>query len=644
LESAPFLDRKGKDMADYLNRNMSLLIKHNPVCTYNDQYFKRLVSAVPLDQDVYFQKQLYFKYEGKDYCLTGKKPEEEAVYMMKQVEPRKDHLIILIGMANIELLKHLELDTSEGTKIAVFEPNLKVMKYCLKNYNLQAFISSSKFGFMLGDKRLYERHIITYFSGSWENLVQNLIVISNPNYYMYQDFKMDVMKLVNQKIDHVLKSLGNSLPDMLFGLNNHYLDIDACVRANDSHDIKDRYKGCPAIIVASGPSLDKNIDDLRQAQGKALILACDASYQSCIRHGITPDAIISMERVVETYDAFYKGRTFNKGLVLMGPSLLWPNIHEEFPGKQLYFTKNKFGTEGMWRKLFPKHVFVDMGHSCATAACGIAKYAGCDPVILVGQDLAYTDEKRHSEEIQDEHFQASNDLTKKDKEKQDLWVEDIYGNMVRTNDVFNLFRTYFENTTLKEGTLIDATEGGALIRGTKIMKLSEAIQQYCTREIPSLDEILPDLEVTDQMYQEAYSHVLEHMETLFASIKRYQERTVEYYHKLEKYIGNDFKGYSEKQLRDVVLDLQEGNSILEMLRTENDDLVTYFQHILKYTIIYVKKIGNELTPENVKRNVDLQANLMRMIDVTAVAVDQKLREMKKVIEEKQAKLGAEQEV
>lgn len=632
-------------MADYLKRNMQALYKHNPVMMNNWKHFEHLLTK---DMDkvgeavCYKNKCLYFKWEEEWLHLTGQNPRQEAVFLTTEIEPRKEHLILVFGMANIELLNWLENNTIEGTKIAVFEPNLQVMQYCLKNYNLSSYIESPKFGFILGDDELYQRQILIYFSGSWENLVQNLLVISNPNYYMYQEFQMETIKLIGQKIDHILKCMGNSLGDMIRGLENHFWNIDACIKANPCEEIKDKYTGYPAIIVASGPSLDKNIDDLKEAQGKALIIACDASYRVCMEHEIIPDMIVSLEREIPTYEAFYKNRTFHKELVLAGPSLLWPQIHEEFPGKQILFTKNNIGQEGWWMKLFPKFVYVDMGHSCATAACGIARYAGCRTVILVGQDLAYTDEKKHSDRVREDSFKDSNELSESEKAKDNLWVEDIHGNMVRTSEVFNLFRSYFENTTLKPGILIDATEGGALIHGTKIMKLKEAISNYCTEKIPfELNDVLSDIEVTSEIKKKTYENILKETEILLEAVRKIQDFTTAYYNKIKKYAEFDFANADKETLYAIVEELQEGNSILDLIRTENTDIVTYYQHILKYTVIYVKKIGNELTAETVKRNWELQQNLMRMIDVTSVAVGNKLLELMNEVEEKMERVGVD---
>ena len=48
----------------------------------------------------------------------------------------------------------------------------------------------------------------------------------------------------------------------------------------------------PAILVSAGPSLDKNISELKKAQGKAFIVVVDAALRTVLRAGVRPDLTI----------------------------------------------------------------------------------------------------------------------------------------------------------------------------------------------------------------------------------------------------------------------------------------------------------------------------------------------------------------
>lgn len=630
-------------MADYLKRNLQALQDKNPVVSVNLPVFVEYFNQKVKKQDILYQNEkLYFQWEKEYYQVYGRNPREEAIRLCRNINFHKENLIVVFGVGNLQLLDYLYKITDPGTKIAVFEPNLDVLMYCLRHYNLSEYISSEKFGFLFGEEEMLTRQIIVYFTGSWENLVQNLHVVCLPNYYIYKKYQQKVLHMISEKIQHLLLTLGNSLEDMLNGLENHYDNIDASIDANSYEEFSGKFQGYPAIVVASGPSLDKNISELKKAYGKALIISCDASYTTCIANGIKPDAIASIERGVPTYNTFYKGRDFHDGLVLIGPSLLWPELHKSFSGKQLLFSKNHVGLEGWWDKHFENSKFIDMGHSCATAACAFAEEAGCSPIITIGLDLAFTGDKRHSDSVQKDGFKAQNELREKAKQRNNLWVESIDGGKVRTTEIFNLFRYYLEAAALRNGNLVDATEGGALIHGTKVMSLEEAINCYCQKKLPySLADLLSDRCVSMEERLEKYKQILSSTDEMITLLESVRQKAREYYKEIENYKEVDYEHMPYEQLVDMVKRMQAGNQLINYIRTEAAITASFFQQIIKQTVIYVKEIGNDITPKSVKRNWELQVNLLYMIDIAATVTMELLEKKKKELEQKRNTLEGE---
>ena len=51
----------------------------------------------------------------------------------------------------------------------------------------------------------------------------------------------------------------------------------------------------PAIIVAAGPSLKKNVDLLKEVKGKAVTIVVDSAINTVMAHGIVPDFAITVD-------------------------------------------------------------------------------------------------------------------------------------------------------------------------------------------------------------------------------------------------------------------------------------------------------------------------------------------------------------
>ena len=93
------------------------------------------------------------------------------------------------------------------------------------------------------------------------------------------------------------------------------------------------------------------------------------------------------------------------------------------------------------------------------------------------------------------------------------------------------------------------------------------------------------------------------------------------------------------------MEMQEGNEVLNFLQSEEcKSAYSYYQQVIKQTVIFVKKIGNEITGKTVKRNWELQVNLMRMVDIATVSTGNKLEWLRSTVEEKKKKLEGEMAV
>jgi hypothetical protein len=121
---------------------------------------------------------------------------------------------------------------------------------------------------------------------------------------------------------------------------------------------------------------------------------------------------------------------------------------------------------------------------------------GCDPVVLVGQDLGYTDHVYYTPGT------AMHDLWRPDinrfstmemKEwerivrtrKILMKVKDIHGRDIYTDEQLFTYLQQFEGDfAMVPGRVIDATEGGVRKSNTRIMTLAEVAEQYCREPIP----------------------------------------------------------------------------------------------------------------------------------------------------------------
>lgn len=322
--------------------------------------------------------------------------------------------------------------------------------------------------------------------------LKSLNVIEIPQAFSAeQAFYLSVLRVVKEAISNVLTLYGNDPYDSLLGIKFTIRNISTIIDNPGIKELEGIFKGKPGVVVSTGPSLNKNINLLKDIHDRAVIVAPDASVKVIKNHGLKPAHMVtSLERVIAT-SLLFEGLTEEdtKDSFLSACPVIVPETYANFPGEKIIVYRN-FATF-QWIDI-PKGI-LDIGPSSANMAFKILEFLGCDPIILIGQDLAYgDDDSSHAEGF---HYGSSFET----KNRPDaIEVEGNYKEKVYTSVYWRMFLKHFErDISTYKGTVINATEGGAKIYGTNIMTFAEAIGKYIPEtNISPIETIRKNLKYT----------------------------------------------------------------------------------------------------------------------------------------------------
>lgn len=268
----------------------------------------------------------------------------------------------------------------------------------------------------------------------------------------------------------------NMSTQMVFSLSlikQFFNNIKNIKNSNYIGDIKNIYKDFPAVIVSGGPSLSKNIHLLKKVKDEFVIIASSRTLKALLDIGIDPDFVC-------TIDPGEFSVEFVKNLPVSNTLLAFAEVSNsktisEFKGRKIFYGE-KFNFGDSIDGILGREIdTLWQGGSVAHTCTGLARYLGCNPIILIGQDLAYTDKKYHADMV---NFSGDNNLITEDDDM--FLVEDIYGDKVLTNKELDFYRKKFEEYIEKneEVKIINATEGGSNIKGADVLKLEEVIEKF----------------------------------------------------------------------------------------------------------------------------------------------------------------------
>ncbi|KXG76341.1 motility associated factor glycosyltransferase family protein [Thermotalea metallivorans] len=568
-------------------------------------------------------------FEGMNGCHVLKVKKEDGNYILynsfynpykeaKEITQNIDYtinrsLILAIGVGMgyhlLEILNHL----NEKSVLLVIERNKIIFKNLLYYVDLSDAILAGKIFFILGDFEKDEltiqiKSMLRKFFVNILSIQTQILPIADMNYVRYCK---KILKCISDFKSTLMFTLGNSIDDTLIGIDNRIRNLPHIIKNPGLKDFMKKYgniyKGKPAIIIASGPSLDKNIHQLQLAQGKALLLACDGSMESLKKHNIVPDVVSSVERIMLTYEAFYKGKKMPDDTVLAAPAVVRPEIFQTFNTKTLSLFKSEPIAEWFNKMVYDKGM-VWSGASVAHQLMGLALALGADPIILVGQDLAYSpDGVSHTSEAAVKE--------KVDLSNIEIYVKDIHGRDVPTTFVWKKFLEIYENaiSSLKINC-IDATEGGAYIQGTKVMPLREVIENYCSEELPKFRTLIDSIEVEKEYIHRAYRKVLRSLIRLakvYDVVVKRCEKSLAHNQHAKTLIENGIQTDEELDQVYDAIDYTE-YKIVKKIR-KDQGLNMFFQYPIMATINKINELGTEITWDVLARNLDIQKELLEVI-------------------------------
>ena len=268
--------------------------------------------------------------------------------------------------------------------------------------------------------------------------------------------------------------------------------------------LRGAFAGMPAVVVAAGPSLDRNIAQLSALRGRAVIIGINQTARALARAGLQADFTLCIESRNVGYH-FEGVPPETLGTLVLGASVP-AQLFSQPAARTLTFAAEPLA-EGWIYKAMNEEAAVDSGATVATTAISFAAFLGASPIISVGRDLALEGRRYYADGAADGGQLPAIDeatgtislasMTSKrrmaegpsgDKQAieqmlagqvfQLVEVPGFHGRPVVSTDLFQLemgllrevMRSYPPGTRF-----INATEGGAFLEGMEHRSLSEVI-------------------------------------------------------------------------------------------------------------------------------------------------------------------------
>ncbi|MCV2883494.1 DUF115 domain-containing protein [Aestuariibacter sp. AA17] len=235
----------------------------------------------------------------------------------------------------------------------------------------------------------------------------------------------------------------------------------------------------PVVIVGNGPSLDKQIGQLKSLENKVIIVSCGTSVGALVRAGITPHFHAEMERSLFTVHV--QKKWFTPSLcdttTLLALNTVSPEITEKFTHKVMFCKHNDLGSYYLNsianRELATLKYCNPTVTNFAVSAC---LNMGFESFFLVGCDYGFYDQNKHHSSNSD-YYDSQECLSKVTLKEQRSEIGND-GRVFYTTRIFRMARASMEQ-------LIDRNRNkkfyncsdGASIKGTSYYEIQDLHSQ-----------------------------------------------------------------------------------------------------------------------------------------------------------------------
>ena len=428
----------------------------------------------------------WVKGDNRVWHLNSRQdPQMAAELYAKRYQIRDYGIYFIFGFSDGRCAQELLKNCNDTNLVVICEPDLEVFAISCHYMDFSGIVSDTKTLFYFyelePDMSVVMSRIINYTRIKLLEfcILPGYDVLYHEQCEAFMDGVIEQMRneTVNKSTSMTFERL---IPQhMLFHMKNciYHKNMEQLHQALEPYDISDR----PCIIVSAGPSLDKNIRQLKQIQGKAFTIVVDAALRTALKAGIRPDLVCTVDARVP--ERFFEGVDLTD-VIWAYTGTTRKSIAENY-GKDVFYygTFYQKWNETLKEELgYPIPSFAS-GGCVSSEAFVLALYLGFRTIVLIGQDLAFTGGSTHTKEatvgraLSDEQYKQRRKIVE---------VEGIDGTMLDTDFQMWFYKQWFEKVikmNQDQIKVIDATEGGAKIEGTIVQTLAETIEQECRGEL-----------------------------------------------------------------------------------------------------------------------------------------------------------------
>lgn len=420
-------------------------------------------------------------------------PMLEARRLVERIDIREHAAVVVTGFGLGYHVAELARRMGKTGVLFVFEPDLALLRAVFERIDCSAWLRGSNVIFLTDPAD--DAAMAARCEGLEGVLAMGLAVLEHPpSQPRLGEQAISFITRFTRVFQAVRTTVITTMVQTDATLRNLTQNLDLYATAGGIKTLRDRLKGRPAIVVSAGPSLERNIEQLARpgVAERFCIIAVQTVLKPLLARGIRPHFVTALD-FHQISRRFYEGLTAEgvDGVTLVVEPKVNPAVPLAWPGA-VRCSSDPFLDRLLGPELAPAHGEIASGATVAHLAYYLARHMGCDPVVLVGQDLGFTDGQYYSANAAIHNVWAG-ELNEFNTLEMLEWerivrmrpllrrLQDQQGRPIYTDEQMNAYLVQFQREFQADAgrglSVIDATEGGVSKAGATASTLREVVDR-----------------------------------------------------------------------------------------------------------------------------------------------------------------------
>lgn len=446
---------------------------------------------------------------GRRRLASARGPVEEARRLIATLDLAENAVVVVLGLGSGQHVAELAKKLGRTGAVLVFEPDAGLVRSLFSSVDCTPWLGASNIALFTDAQDAGA--IAAGVSGLEGMLAAGTLLLEHP---ASRSRLGDLARVFGETFGRVMHAVRTNVLTTIVqvdvSVRNQLQNLRWYARCPGVADLAGACRGVPAVVVSAGPSLARNVELLSRpgVRERVVIIAVQTVLKTLLARGIRPHFVTALDHH-EISRRFYEGLSGRdvEGVTLVAEPKANPAILAAFPGR-IRCVRDEVLDAVLPRELLRDMGGVPPGATVAHLAYYLARHLACDPVMLIGQDLGFTDGQYYAPHAAIHNVWAGelNEFRSLEMFEWERIVRmrstlrratDHLGRPVYTDEQMHTYLVQFERDFAQDAarglTTIDATEGGVRKQHTSAMALAEALERHAGDSRVSLPPTPDDL-------------------------------------------------------------------------------------------------------------------------------------------------------